>query len=82
MKGQRFDEGFASFFSQSHHCDGFLLILLTEGIFERRPAVTDVGYFHLLRAVDMAQSHIVKIFYEGNVHAVQAAYIQGNLLGI
>ena len=31
-------------------------MLLTEGILERRPAVTDVGYFHLLRAVDMAVS--------------------------
>ena len=31
-------------------------MFFTDRIFERRPAVTDVGYFHLLRAVDMAVS--------------------------
>ena len=45
------------------YMEGLLLPCLADRIFQERPAVADMIHAHSLRAVQMPQRHIIKIFH-------------------
>ena len=59
-----------------HHRHALVVLRFGEGVFQRRAAVADPVRAHILRAVEMAQRHIVEVLKHGGVHVVAAAHRQ------